>query len=342
MNAKAKRRRAVPAPPRPEGPAEQVPEAGAAGAAEGRREAPAGCAFPAGGLVLLDQLPASAFRRIEIPGEVYAPCNPSIAADGAGNLACIVRTVNYELGEEDGIWFRGDPAPNTRNWFVPIGSNLEPGAPVLVDDVDLRRGRPVCEHGIEDARLFWQGGAWWFTATGLHHGARVRTTMVLCRLDGSRVDVMQVLHSPHGRPTEKNWMPCVRGDRLGYVYSHHVAESYELSPPKRLHIGYFPDLEGWSGGSQIVPFEGGLVGVVHQRRKHRNRVHYVHRVVRYGENLEPIGAGREFYFRGEQVEFCAGLVQHGEGFVMSFGVKDREAWLVSLTAGQISALLARE
>ena len=67
MNAKAKRRRAVPAPPRPEGSVE-APEAGAAGAAEGRREAPAGCAFPAGGLVLLDQLPASAFRRIALAG----------------------------------------------------------------------------------------------------------------------------------------------------------------------------------------------------------------------------------------------------------------------------------
>lgn len=341
MNAKAKRRGALPAPSRQKA-GDEAGEAGAAGAAEGRREAPGGCAFPQGGLILLDCLPASAFRRIEIPGEAYAPCNPSIAADGAGNLACLVRTVNYELGEEDGIWFRGDPAPNTRNYFVPIGSNFEPGAPVRVEDDDLRRGRPVCEHGLEDARLFWQGGSWWFTASGLHHGARVRTTMVLCRLDGARVDVFQVLHSPHGRPMEKNWMPCVRGDRLGYVYSHHVAESYEISPPKRLHIGYFPELEGWSGGSQIVPFEGGLIGVVHQRRKRRNRVYYVHRMVRYNENLEPIRAGREFYFRGEQIEFCAGLAQHGDGFVMSFGVKDREAWLVLLTAGQISALLARE
>ena len=49
----------------------------------------------------------------------------------------MVRTVNYELGDEDGIWFRGDPAPNTRNYFVTIGSDFEPGAPVLVDDAGV-------------------------------------------------------------------------------------------------------------------------------------------------------------------------------------------------------------
>jgi hypothetical protein len=63
-------------------------------------------------------------------------------------------------------------------------------------------------------------------------------------------------------------------------------------------------------------------------------------MVRYGFHLEPLHAGREFFFRGEQIEFCSGLAPHGDGFVMSFGVKDREAWLVSLTSGQVSSLLA--
>lgn len=252
---------------------------------------------------------------------------------------CLVRTVNYELGEEDGIWFRGEPAPNTRNYLVPVGSDLTPGAPVLVDDVEMRRGRLICEHGLEDARLIWHAGRWWFSASGLHHGARVRTTMVLCRLADNRVDLLQVLHSPHGRLMEKNWMPCIRGDYLWMVYSHHPVEVYQFSPPRRMFTGEFPVLAGWSGGSQIIPFEGGFIGVVHQRRKRNTRVHYAHRLVRYGFHLEPLHAGREFFFRGEQVEFCSGLARHDGGYVMSFGVKDREAWLVSLTHDQILALL---
>ena len=79
--------------------------------------------------------------------------------------------------------------------------------------------------------------------------------------------------------------------------------------------------------------------LVHQRRKHKNRVYYAHRLVRYNGNLEPFAAGREFYFRGEQIEFCAGVVKHDGRHVLSFGVKDREAWLVSLTPTQVAALL---
>lgn len=337
MNAKAKRRGALSAPPGPKG-ADAEARAEKAGAA--CREASPGFSAQEGRLVLIDQLPASAFRRIEIPGEAYAPCNPSIAADGAGNLACIVRTVNYELGEEDGIWFRGDPAPNTRNYLLSVDDNLKPGEPRLIDDAEMRRNRLVCEHGLEDARLFWHAGRWWFSASGLNHGARVRTTMVLCRLDGAWLDFLQVLHSPHARPMEKNWMPCIRGDYLWMVYSHHPVEVYQFSPPRTMWTGLFPSLDGWSGGSQIIPHEGGFIGVVHQRRKVRGRVHYVHRMVRYGDHLEPLHVGREFFFRGEQIEFCAGLARHKDSFILSFGVKDREAWLVSLTAGQILSLLA--
>lgn len=338
MNAKAKRRAAVPKEARQE----SAPEAGAkeaAGAAEGQ---PAEAALPAEGrLVLAEHLPRSAFSRIEIPGEPYAPCNPSVAAHPSGRLGCLVRTVNYELGEEDGIWFRGAPAPNTRNYFVEIGEGLKPGAPVAVDDRAQREMRMPCEHGLEDARLFWWRDAWWFTASGLHHGARTRTTIALCRLNGRRVDFLEFLHSPHARPMEKNWMPHVSGERLAVVYGHHPAESYELAPNKRrLWFSDFAPLSGWSGGSQILPFGEDLIGVVHQRRKQRNRVYYAHRVVRYGKNLEPLHAGREFYFFGEQVEFCAGLAPYGDGYVMSFGVKDREAWVVSLTKNQLAQILA--
>lgn len=338
MNVKAKRRVAVSEAPRQES-ANEAGAKEAAGAAEGGAAEPA---LPAEGrLVLAEHLPRSVFSRIEIPGEPYFPCNPSVAAHPSGRLGCMVRTVNYELGEEDGIWFRGDPAPNTRNYFVEIGADLKPGKPVAIDDRTQREMRLPCEHGLEDARLFWWRDAWWFTASGLHHGARVRTTMALCRLNGHRVDFLEFLPSPHSRHMEKNWMPHVSGERLSVVYAHHPAETYELAPNRRrLWLGGDGTLSGWSGGSQILPFGEDLIGVVHQRRKHRNRVYYAHRMVRYGNSLEPLHAGREFYFFGEQIEFCAGLAQHGDGYVMSFGVKDREAWLVSLTKNQVAQILA--
>ena len=278
--------------------------------------------------------------RLEVPCAPMLPCNPSVAVGPGGELRCLIRAVNYELGETDGIWFRDDPGPDTVNYIADLGDDLSLARVERVDDASQRVSRLPCRDGLEDGRLFWFRGRWRFTASGLHHGPRVRTTMALCALDGRLVDELEFLHSPHAREMEKNWMPRADGDRLSFVYSHHPAESYQLLPAReKLCFESFPELGGWSGGSQIIRHGDAWVGVVHQRRKERGRVYYAHRLVRYDDKLMPAHAGREFYFRGAQVEFCAGLAEHGGGFVLSFGVKDREAWLVRLTVAEFGALL---
>ena len=90
MNVKAKRRAAVSKTPRQESAAE-------ISTAETRQAAPAeeaAARFAPGRLILSEVLPASRFVRLEVPCEPYQPCNPSIAKDGKGGLAFIVRTVN--------------------------------------------------------------------------------------------------------------------------------------------------------------------------------------------------------------------------------------------------------
>lgn len=337
MNVKAKRRAALPKAARQESP-DATEETGEGGGQEAAETGPA--RFAAGSLILSDHVPESRFVRLEVKcGDMY-PCNPSIAKDGDGRLAVIVRCVNYLLGDEDGIWFRDDPGPNTHNYFGFLDRGLRQFEFRLVDDVEIRKTRPPAQNGLEDARLFWWENDWWFICTALHHGARVRGTMALSRLRDWRAGHFEFLHSPHGRELEKNWAPCVDGKTLSVVYSHHPAESYELAPSRRrLHIDGFPALAGWSGGSQLIRYGDMWASVVHQRRKDRNRVYYVHRVVRYDNNLAPIHVGREFYFRGNQVEFCAGLVEHEGDYILSFGVKDREAWLVRLTDSQFASLL---
>jgi hypothetical protein len=339
MNVKTKRRRAVSKAPRQEGTAEAAaPQERQA--AESKETA---ARFAAGRLTLKEALPESRFVRLEVPCGDYHPCNPSIAKDGEGGLAFVVRTVNYELGDEDGIWFRDEGKPNTVNYLGTLDQNLSQTGIARIDDEEIRKTRPPAAHGLEDARLFWWEGDWWFICTALHHGAKIRGTMSMGRLRDNRVGHFEFLHSPHGHDVEKNWAVRVDGKQLAVVYNHHPAESYELAPARRrLHIGHFQGLDKWSGGSQLIRHGEGWVSVVHQRRKDRNRVYYTHRLVRYDDNLAPTHAGREFYFRGNQVEFCAGLVQHGDDFVLSFGVKDREAWLVRLVREEFDALLAAE
>lgn len=340
MNAKTKRRADVPKASRQESAAEAggqkatgTPEWGQATADLPRQ----------GGLILSEHLPESRFVRLEVKCGDMFPCNPSIAKDGDGRLAVIVRCVNYLLGEEDGIWFREDPGPNTHNYFGFLDDDLRQQELIKVDDDEIRKMRAPARDGLEDARLFWWDNDWWFVCTALHHGPRTRGTMALARLRGLRVGHFEFLHSPHGRDIEKNWAVCINDKSLSVVYSHHPSESYELAPNRhRLHIGHCQALDGWSGGSQLIRYGDDWISVVHQRRKHRSRVYYTHRLVRYDHNLCPVHVGREFYFRGSQVEFCAGLVEHRGEYVMSFGVKDREAWLVRITKAHLECLLASE
>ena len=171
--------------------------------------------------------------------------------------------------------------------------------------------------------------------------------MALCRLssaDVPSVDELEFLVSPHSFEREKNWMPFVDGDRLGFLYYGSPAESYEIWPQnRRLNLGGDDGrLKGWSGSSQLIRFGEWWLGVVHQRQKQRGKHVYAHRLVTFNDLFIPVQVGREFFFRDETVEFCAGIASHRGHFVLSFGLMDKEAWLCELHPVQVASLLASQ
>lgn len=285
--------------------------------------------------------------RLDIPGE-YPACNPSIAADGAGNLLCVVRTVNYILGQEGGISFGDSPRPDTVNWLVHLDADLTQGKTRRISEEVVRTQRVPARDGLEDARLFYWRDEWWYMASACHHGPRCRNTMALCKLvdaEYPRVDELEFLVSPHNFEREKNWMPFVDGARLGFVYYGAPAEAYELWPQnRRLNLGNDDGaLKGWSGSSQLIRYGEHWLGVVHQRQKQRGKHVYAHRLALFNDNLfVPFKVGREFFFREETVEFCAGIVSHRGRYLLSFGVMDREAWICELHPVQVESLLGSQ
>lgn len=337
MNAKAKRRGAVSKAPRQESSAE----------ARGQEAARAAEGFPAtteGRLILKDH--GVRCIRLDIPGE-YPACNPSIAKNEKGELIAVVRTVNYELGVEGGISFGNSPRPDTINWLVHLDDDLNQGKTICINEAAVRQLRVPARDGLEDARLFWWRNAWWYLASACFHGPRCRNTMALCRIshiDSPSVDELEFLVSPHSFEREKNWMPFVDGERLGFLYYGSPAESYEIWPQnRRLNLGGDDGrLKGWSGSSQLIRFGEWWLGVVHQRQKQRGKHVYAHRLVTFNDLFIPVQVGREFFFRDETVEFCAGLTSHRGHFVFSFGVMDKEAWICELHPVQVASLLASQ
>jgi hypothetical protein len=337
MNAKAKRRRSVPEASRQESPGE-------AGIQEAARAAEGFPATTEGRLILKDH--GVRCIRLDTPGE-YPACNPSIAKNEKGELLAVVRTVNYELGVEGGISFGTSPRPDTVNWLVHLDDDLNQVKTLRINEDAARQLRVPARDGLEDARLIWWRNGWWYLASACHHGPRCRNTMALCRIshiDSPSVDELEFLVSPRNFEREKNWMPFVDGSRLGFLYYGSPAESYEIWPQnRRLNMGGDDGrLKGWSGSSQLIRFGEWWLGVVHQRQKQRGKHVYAHRLVTFNDLFIPVQVGREFFFRDETVEFCAGLTSHRGNFLLSFGLMDKEAWLCELSHVQVASLLASQ
>jgi hypothetical protein len=145
---------------------------------------------------------------------------------------------------------------------------------------------------------------------------------------------------------EKNWMPLQGSD--GWVYAvSHAGHTVTVDADPSLAGAYLihrrsqaPHIASqFRGGSQLVPFRGGWLGLIHEVAHGGHRV-YEHRWVWLDNSLSLKRWSLPFVFRERQaIEFAAGLVVAGTDVVCSFGVRDAEAWLVRMDVGDVSRML---
>jgi hypothetical protein len=181
------------------------------------------------------------------------------------------------------------------------------------------------KNGLEDGRLIrWNGRLYGLFTALFVEGERVvvtKNTMTLVDLES-----MEYRTFPTGK-VEKNWMPFIEDGHLRVIYSTNPLKILDISERVPEVVWEGPGLaESWSGGSQLIPYQGGYLGVVH---RHTSRV-YEHAFIGmdgYSLELSP-----PFRFFGESVEFCAGIEQN-DGLCLSFGVQDREGYLLWVGSG---------
>lgn len=214
----------------------------------------------------------------------------------------------------------------------------------------------------EDLRVFtWRGGLW---AIGCVHDGQptpqwIRQALLELSPDGGEISQVHLIHSDRH---EKNWMPCVDGDALSLVYSTDPLITIGVEPGKVPTAQGVPQVLGHiRGGSQLVAYEAGWVALVHQVYKPSRiapgynpllggwappitdpiaggaPVVYLHHFAKFNQDLTEVVLGAPFYFRAPGIEFCAGLVKRPDGgFVASFGVADKEAWLAAFSEETIA------
>ena len=145
-----------------------------------------------------------------------------------------------------------------------------------------------------------------------------------------------------GDALEKNWMPCVDGDRLRLVYSTDPLIVFDWAPdlgrvmqdPAGRNVGGTV-----RGGSQLIKYRDGWLAVVHRLHFVDNRKVYAHQFAAFDRDLTSVRFGRTFFFNRVGIEFCAGLAHHQGRFILSYGVEDSEAWIAEVAPETVAAFL---
>jgi predicted GH43/DUF377 family glycosyl hydrolase len=257
-----------------------------------------------------------------------APFNPSVV-DVGGTLHVSVR-----------LW--GLAENMTRNLLSQwSGKHLESGGFLANKS---KHADPA--YGFEDLRLFtYQGRLMAVAAISTRSTTgSPRTRQALITIEDG--NITEVYEMPSGRH-EKNWMPCVYGDKLRLIYSTDPLTVLDWDPIKKVTNpmpSEIPPVDGLiRGGSQLVPYKSGWLAVVHQVHTAAPKVGvYVHKFAHFDKALTSVKLSAPFYLRHVGIEFVSGLARHGGRYVMTYGVADKEAWLSEVEPAVIEDMFSRE
>lgn len=283
-------------------------------------------------------------RQIGVPLPAgYVAMNPSIVVINDDYMMLNLRTVNYRITEQGQYDMQGDTAIRTRNYLCAVAEDLTVHTPV---EILVPLNFPVKYDqviGFEDVRLYTDGPGLWCSATVRQISEGGWCQQVRARIDTTpNLFIFQECNaiSPEGH-TEKNWMPII-GTKHRFMYGMNrtiTADKFEIEHHEPAHF----DTDHFRGGGQVIQFNEGYLAIIHEagQRPHDQQRFYQHRFVwmTYDFVLERIS--KPFVFHEKQIEFAAGLCIHPETgqVIVTYGVRDREAWIASIESTDVWSML---
>ena len=322
---------------------------------------------------LVDIAPSFRARRIAFePPPGWNATNPTLAVARDGHIMVGVRLVNYAIiggGRQQLLGVTADypmpartlvdttgPYPDdvpviiSRTLLGPVEAIGDDGPFIELSEeaLDLPRLPRSFANGLEDCRLLRLGDRMTITASApdVDQLWSIRIVVADVSDDGQVVGPHFVSGIP-GAPQEKNWMPFARDERLLHIYSLSptlIVETIRGGATMRLVALADADhrLEGVRGGSPGVRLDDGwlFLGHVSAQFQGAGRT-YLHRFVKLDEDLAVVGISEPFRFIHDGIEFAAGLVRERdrERLILSFGVRDAEAWVGRIDLADALAML---
>jgi hypothetical protein len=279
----------------------------------------------------------------------YHPMNPSVARWGE-HIVLVLRAVNYTV-TEDGRYERSADGSRhlTRNFLLWLNHELDvKSSGEVLPPENLPKPAFDDHSAFGDLRLFSWRDALWCTACYRELTPQGWYEQVVARIGGEppgpyRLTDWSVLRPEPPRRDEKNWMPQVVGSKLRFIYR--CDPTRVLDAEAKTVVERTPAIaaDDFKGGSQAIPFDGGWLALIHEVRQWiaDGRRDYRHRFVWFDAANVLRGVSRQFMFQKGGIEFAAGLAWHPDGkrLLVSYGVRDGEAWIATVVAGEIQQVL---
>jgi hypothetical protein len=267
----------------------------------------------------------------------YNCCNPSFFPY-QGEIRGIVRTVNYEKeNRANRFRFLSGDRWDSVNYYVKIIGENDVEVINRIEDAEFRKDG-LAECGLEDLRVFTHRGNHYVIGSLASGIPLPKSSVFIASFDPESGSLSQLspIPSPVGKPREKNWMPF---EWPGSESDLHVI--YGLSP---LTV-YRVNLEGdtyslgekrvlksdlpfsYSGGTNMIPYKGGALGLIHRRTVIGGVSYYKHAFLYLGNYLRECRVSREFFFRSRGIEFAVSLFLQEGKLHVGYGELDRVARL---------------
>lgn len=272
-------------------------------------------------------------RFAEIDEKNWGATNPSIGYHPKKGYAVAIRSSNYVIRPNGSYTVTNGGTIKARVYFSELDRNWKLKNLRRIDvsgvGVDFSRG-------LEDPKLFFRDGSWWFTCVTLEEHTPI-ARMAVARLDAKCTKIVEFEKLPgvdNNRP-EKNWMlPYEKNPNFDFIYGPNAI----IKDNKLVRTLSDDDTtSGLRGNTNLQDLgDETYLAVVHRtyvkdgnvwdpqrfgmvRSSIRDYAHYFARYD-YEGNLIELSDGFKFHKPG--VEFAAGIVIQNKNFVISFGRED--------------------
>lgn len=284
-----------------------------------------------------------------------------------GKLVVNIRNLNYFMYHADKtknphawgpllyIHPEADRTLTTYNYLCELDDNFNISAWSWIDTSQLDV-KPIWEFiGLEDGRLIvWDNK---FFICGVR---RDTTTNGVGRMELSELEindntVREIKRTripgppPDNTYCEKNWMP-IMDKPYHFVKWSNPTEVVQFDPYTNQTRTVIQrdtvdlDTNDLRGGSQIIPYKNHYICITHevglyQTPTDRKDGFYWHRCVIWDRDFNLVRVSEPFTFMDGKIEFCVGLTEHEDDFIISFGFLDNAAYLIQIPKHRMDKIL---